>query len=185
MVRWQAKLGQTDEVEKAIIDFSKILRASFDNSAYIIQVKDELEFVISYCDIQKYFIKHLEVSIDVDETILDCMIPKLILISVIENSIVHGFSAHIRNPRIMISGRREGEFIEFRVNDNGNGIAPDKLSLLNNPSSSVVRVGIHNVRRRIELFCGDGGGLWISSPPDGGTEVLILIKENPENERIS
>ncbi len=95
-IKWLAKGCGTDpQAGDTIADLSsklaKILRRSISGAAFC-TLDDELDLIRNYCDIQAVrFDNKFEVSIESDPEIGECLIPKLIIQPVVENSIIHGF----------------------------------------------------------------------------------------------
>ena len=63
--------------------------------------------------------------------------------------------------------------------DNGKGFDTEKSKNEKNSQSKVRLggIGLKNVDHRIELLCGKGYGINITSVPDEGTEVRIKVRE--------
>ena len=62
--------------------------------------------------------------------ILQLYTVKLILQPLVENAIYHGIKESETPGLIAISGRRSGSVMELRVTDNGPGIPPERLAML-------------------------------------------------------
>ena len=103
----------------------------------------------------------------------------------IENAIFHGL---IDEENGNISGKieiyidRQGEEIVVRVKDNGSGIDPEKLALLQMPRlsfSSVERgknIGLSNIRGRLFFLYGQSDIMRIESSPGEGTSITLRFK---------
>jgi len=177
MIRWEATLGHIEQMQSIILDLSKILRVSMSNLDDVVFVRDELDYLRRYTNLQNYFYKNLDVEFAVEDDVLDCKIPKLILQPAIENCLVHGFCHHPLSPQIRISGNKEGAYLHFEVWDNGEGIQPEKMLSLNDPDNSNDRIGIYNIRKRL-ILCGDSQcGISFESTVGSGTKVIMRIKE--------
>lgn len=182
-VKWIGKANNVPEVATISSGLAKILRTSI-NSQQIVTLRQELELVKSYVDIQKIrFDDKFEFIMDIPDDIIKAKIPKLILQPVIENCIVHGFEDRT-NGKILISGYRDDDKLRLSVKDDGCGIEKEELIELNrfdhlgrkneedNPGNNI---GINNVNSIIQLHYGKEYGLLIESVPGKGTVVGYLL----------
>lgn len=59
-----------------------------------VKIKVEMEFVEAYLDLQKYrFGDRLNYELDIDENCENCRIPKLTVVTFVENACVHGIES--------------------------------------------------------------------------------------------
>ncbi|MNN82990.1 Histidine kinase-, DNA gyrase B-, and HSP90-like ATPase [compost metagenome] len=67
--------------------------------------------------------------------------------------------------------------IRFQVKDNGIGIDPDTLTLIQKGEKAGKGngFGLMNISERLSLYFGDAGKLWIGSMPEQGTLVTIEL----------
>ncbi len=78
--------------------------------------------------------------------------------------------------RIAITTRETANGSEIIVEDNGPGFElrdEDNELISQGPSENETRIGLNNVRERLQLMC--GGSLTASLRPEGGTVVTIFI----------
>ncbi|MBD2868037.1 sensor histidine kinase [Paenibacillus sp. IB182493] len=175
-----AKFGEVDKLQRMVLDLAKFYRLSLNEGRTVIPVKNELEQVGAYINIQKTkFGDGLQVLFDIDPAILRYETLKLILQPFVENALEHawyGEGIHIR-----IVGRLEEGRIVFQVIDDGVGIRPDTLRQLFDPAESLnVGYGIRNVDSRIRLHFGAEYGVSIASRPGIGTSVSLTIPAQPQ-----
>lgn len=157
------------------------------------------------------FGKRLDVAFDIEAEAEGCLSLRMILQPIVENCILHGFggaeetSARGSFPgrgRIGISARVEegdspaarapergvrvlaGRSLVIEVSDDGAGMDESRLASLFEDDArrnGLYRIGIANVRKRIELNFGEPYGLSIRSRPGEGTVVNYRL---PVMERI-
>ena len=146
-------------------------------------MSQELQHVESYLKIQKYRYKNqFSYHFQVDESCLVYYCNKITLQPIVENSIYHGLDM-IDEGRITIGICDHGEDILLYVEDNGVGMSSDKCSeILRREPGDKSGIGIKNVHDRIKIYFGDKYGLTITSEPDEGTRVEILIPKLTEDE---
>ena len=102
-----------------------LFRTGINAENMMIPVREELEHVNAYIGIQKIRFPDLfDVRTEVEESILDQPMLKLLLQPLVENAINHGIREGNEFGHLEILGRREGDLICFEVTDNGVGMAP-------------------------------------------------------------
>ncbi|HEY2493796.1 MAG TPA: sensor histidine kinase [Paenibacillus sp.] len=170
-----AKFGEVDKLQRMVLDLAKFYRLSLNEGRTVIPIKNELEQINAYINIQKTkFGDSLQVMFDVESDIIRFQTVKLILQPFIENALEHAWYGDRINIRII--GKLEGDLITFRIIDDGIGIHPEILRQLFDPAESLnVGFGIRNVDERIKLHFGPEYGVKIVSKRGMGTSVNITI----------
>ena len=98
-------------------------------------------------------------------------------------TINHGLDLMVDEGHIWVQVRQEGEDILFRVLDNGVGMSREQLSsILQHDPKDRTGIGIKNVNDRLKIYFGKQYGLHISSEPDVGTCVEILMPKIQEGD---
>jgi two-component system, sensor histidine kinase YesM len=184
-----AILSGNREITKMTTSLAKLLRLSLNNGKEFIKIRDELQHVKYYLNIQTIRYKNrFDTHFDVSETILDYDIVKLILQPLVENSIGHGFEAKKGKGHISITGCEEGDDIRLSVIDDGVGMdavildTVTKQLRLSAGFSEQRNIGIYNVNARIKLYYGEKYGLFIESRKNEGTRVDILLPKKKEDD---
>jgi len=181
-IKWLAKLNGVNEISVIASKLGNLLKNSINNQDDLVTVEESLNLIDSYLSIQKIRFKDkFEVEIDIDSSIMKCLVPKLVIQPIVENSIVHGIENKIDKGFVKITGRRENENIIFEISDDGIGISKQKLEELR---SSVVEesasesIALSNINNRIKLYYGDDYGIQIFSEEDKGTKVRLTMHAN-------
>ena len=150
------------------------------NQNNCIIIREELNALDVYLKIQTMRLSEDKFSytITCDETLKDKMILRMILQPLVENCFTHGFKQKNTDCKISISIEKYGnDRIKILVCDNGDGCPPQVVDLINRqllvPSSGLGKIGIHNIRKRLQLFDSEYS-LHIESSPNGTTVALIL-----------
>lgn len=180
-----AKRSNIPEIEKMICALASFFKHSLNNGNEFTTIRKELEHVISYVDIQKIrFGDAFNITIDVDEEIIDFPICKLILQPLVENCIVHAFEDISYTGQIRIRGYKDGNSIYILVSDNGLGANVTDVDTLNNyvnkefdPDEPIEKYGIHNVNQRIKLYYGPEYGLSYRENEKGGLTAIVHISD--------
>ena len=206
-IRSEAILAGMDSVAEMTEALATFFRYTISKVDHLVTLEDELANIENYYVIQQYrFGDRLSLSIEYDEEeeeemeALECLIPKLTLQPIVENSIYHGLEGKIGKGHLTIRIVRTSERLLITVSDDGLGMEQDKLDEMNRKMSkapledvqvnSEKRGGIAmvNVNNRIKLLFGEKYGLYFYSTPGVGTDVevsLPVITESTEKGRGS
>lgn len=180
-IKCLASIKKQSQIEELLDSLIKLLMASISKGGEFVSVYEEIDYIKNFALIQKYrFEDKFKIIFDISSEIQDCIVPKLILQPIIENSIVHGMDSEISFIEVKIEGRVEGEDIVFRIRDNGKGIDADKINMMlqvseNNNKNGFNGMGIKNVNERIKLYFGEQYGLYYLSNIENGTEVIMRL----------
>jgi two-component system sensor histidine kinase YesM len=161
---WLSEFRDNERIIALTKSLAAFFRLSLNSGKSVVSLRDEMEHVRQYLYIQKArYADKLSYSFDVDESLLDCMVPKIILQPIVENSIYHGIKPMDGVGHVSISAQQSGERLLIVVTDNGVGFDTQKAG----------GVGLKNVENRIRLYYGGGCGLSITSRPGAGTIVRL------------
>lgn len=168
-----------EKAKKIILKLSRLLRYSINNDGYKILLKDDINYIIDYLDLQHIrFNDRLRYKINIPEQLFQCFVPKLLIQPLIENAIKHGFK-HQEHLMIEVTGRVVAGDLILQVHDNGKGISPDKLKeireLMVRQENISEHIGLYNIHRQLKLLYGDTYGIHIESKDGMGTIVTIDI----------
>ena len=125
-----------------------------------VQIKQELEYVKYYLEIQEFrYENNLTYSIQMEKGVEEYYIPKLCIQLVVENAIVHGLEPKLGKGNVEVDIRKEDKHISICVNDNGIGFDMDGEVLLPLKAKEADkvhnRVGLNNVNNIIKLMYGN------------------------------
>ncbi len=168
---------------KLLAEFSNYLRRSFDIQENLLftSVENELELVKSYVVIeQARFGDRLTVKYNIDQNLLPCQIPPLVIQPLVENAVRHGLMNREEGGHIVVTARREESDMVIEVADDGIGIPADKLAGLLSTKQESGGVGLRNINRRLLNYYGEA--LNITSQEGQGTLAILRIPTTcPEN----
>lgn len=179
-IKWIAKLNGVDDIVLIVSQLGKLLKNSIRNEKETVTIAEEIGLVKSYLSIQKIrYSDKFDVSIQVDDDIMSCVVPKFIIQPLVENAIIHGIEDKVGKAHLTVKGRREDDKIVFEVEDDGVGIDEKKLqSIIDSKQEKIPdrdSIGITNVDKRIKLYYGEDYGLDISSQEHIGTVIRITM----------
>ena len=183
-IRFYVEMGKNEEAEDMLIDFSKILRKTLSRTEQFITLREEMETLRHYVNLQKArYRERVEVVFDVEESTLPALVPDFILQPIVENAIFYSLKedkvCHIRIKSYMDQGN-----LCVSVKDDGFGMDAEKISTVLNKDMNINKVGIKNVNERLKLNFGDVYGLKIISEEGRGTEVILVMPSTTERKRL-
>ena len=153
-------------------------------------LEEEVEAVENYIYILNVrFAGDIHFYKEVDESVLSCRVPSMILQPVVENAVNHGIRNIDWEGRIDLTVSGEENMIRIVVRDNGKGMSTEKIREIFSgdttsaeevlPSTDSTGIGLRNVIRRLELYYEQEGLTEIRSGGENqGTEVIIRIPWN-------
>ncbi|MDO5403691.1 MAG: histidine kinase [Eubacteriales bacterium] len=181
-ISWQAADQGAMEVCELAGLLGKFFRTSLNRGREHVTIGEEETQVESYLRIQKIRYKtKLDFEINIPEKIKKYYTVNLVLQPLVENAIYHGIKEVDRQGIIKISAQiQEEKTIVFIVEDNGYGIEPEKLAVLNDKLlqgevDSSTGYGIYNVNERVRLSYGEGYGLSLESEQNVYTKAVLKI----------
>lgn len=178
-MKWVAKANHIPEIATMAAGLAKILRTSISKRQFIC-LREELELVNCYVDIQKIrFNDKFSYSVEMEEGLEDCVIPKLIIQPIVENSVLHGLKeSEEGNIHVRITGKTGVLCIE--VTDDGCGAPDDLMEAINHRRQEqlVGHIGVSNVDTIIRLTYGEEYGIYMENRME--ISKLQRMVRNPE-----
>jgi two-component system sensor histidine kinase YesM len=178
---WSAEAGNQKQVVKMVGSLSDFFRTSLNKGKEIVTIKEELQHVRSYLEIQQIRYQDiLTYEIEAEDDIGGYKIPKITIQPIVENALYHGIKNKRGGGKITVSGKSEGDDIVITVHDDGQGMDFDRLmqvqnSLLSNDENDKAIYGLYNVNERIRLEFGEDYGIKIESIHGVGTTVTVRL----------
>lgn len=165
-------------VNTIINSLSDILTYSLAKTETPVTLRDEIEHIHKYVEIQKYrFIDSFFYYEEIDDDVLTHPFKRLLLQPLLENSISHGIRPSGRRGCVKIRIFKRQDYLSVSVIDNGIGISRENLAKLKDSLSSgtAARIGLDNVNKRLILTYGQQSALRITSKEHFGTCVSFHI----------
>jgi two-component system sensor histidine kinase YesM len=189
-IRMNAILADDYSVADLLVSLSRLLRYNISKSGTYVTFEEEINYVKDYIALMNTrYVAEISLHIDIDESLKNEKILRLILQPIIENSIKYGFAKRTQG-QISIVARMVNDDIIVKAKDDGLGIEPERIMDLNNAldsedaSSEKNSIGLENVNQRLKLRFGMGYGLSIESILNEGTTVnlrMACIREEVHN----
>lgn len=178
----EAILAGDNKVYRLITTLSSMLRYTIKGGNFA-DLSSELDHVRRYLTIQKArFGERLDYDLRADEELLDKFFPKLALLSLVENSIVHGMKGEVDKIHLSIECTVQNGVSTICVHDNGAGISNERLLELRKvfQTENVVfrqNIGLSNLASRLRLLYEGQAHVEIDSVqlPQRRTTIRIMI----------
>lgn len=183
MMNWMAIRSNQMEISKVTLALSTFYRTALSKGEDVVTVENCIQNMQAYLEIQlTMHDNNFTVDWDIDPTIKNEKMPKLLLQPVVENAIEHGIDEkEDGDKKLFLSFRGDGDDVEITVRDNGMGMPQEKAETL--VTYQAKGYGLKNVNDRIRLLYGEKYGIRIFSAPDEGTTVVMRFpKEGRKNE---
>ncbi|WP_172254407.1 sensor histidine kinase [Saccharibacillus deserti] len=182
-----AKLGRMDAVVAMSHSLSRYYRYTTRQERELVPLREEVEFVQHYLEIQKMRMSRLDYTVDLPSALLDLYVPPLMLQPLVENAVIHGIEPHAEAGMIRISGLLDAAgSVVLRVEDNGGGLEESERAKLDRrlaePMSEETGCGLWNVNQRLQLRGGREAGVRTEESELGGLTVLLKWNENAVKE---
>ncbi len=178
-------LCRTD-VEKArglLLELSAFFRSNLQGARQIlVPLEKELEHVHAYLSLeQARFPDKYHIDFRIEPKLKEIPIPPFTLQPLVENAIHHAFP-HVKNKgEIIIQAFVKDDMMHIVVEDNGKGMAGEKLVELGKRavnSSKGTGTALYNISERLEGIYKGQASLAIESEMGHGTQVKISIPLN-------
>lgn len=170
---------EPDIASKMVINLSTLLRYSISNTQEEVTIREDVAYTENYLSILKFrFNKRFHYSIDIAPEIEECIVPKLLIQPMIENSIKYGFAGR-EHLAVEINGYKEKDRLIMICSDDGAGMTPEMLAeiqqVLNSNVNHSSHTGLFNVNRRLQLKYGEEYGIHMESELDKGTTLKVTL----------
>ena len=167
-----------DTARQMIVKLSAILRRLLKKGDNFVALREELEFIDNYLDIEvvRFGRDKLRVVKEFDPASLDVVVPAMLIQPLVENSIKHGLAPKVTGGTIFLRSRLHDNMLVVEVEDAGVGIVEpgSEASEWNTPQRGA-GIGMANVRERLAVLYDAAARLEMESRTGAGTIVRIFI----------
>ncbi len=177
----EAILSGNKKIPPMINAIASMLRYSIKDGDFSL-LEQELKYVSDYLFLQQSrFDEHLEYELLIDEETRKITIPKISILTLVENSILHGMEEEVSQIRIWVETSLEDDLLKICVRDNGCGMNSEKLDALKSRLRESVEhrnetgIGLTNLYSRLTLLYNGLADMKIESTYLKGTSVTLLI----------
>jgi len=183
-----SQMHMYDEIQKMTMSISNYFRYIFQSGTNFVKLKDELEHIEIYMDIQKQrYHSAFQYYIELDSEVEDSDVPPLVLQTFIENIMKYAVSRdreidiHIRINKIVID---QEPTIYISISDTGPGFPQAVLHKLQNQEpldqSHGGHIGIANTIQRLDYLYRQRAKITFSNMEAGGARIEIWLPARKE-----
>ncbi|MGD8122580.1 LytS/YhcK type 5TM receptor domain-containing protein [Vibrio sp. TRT 2004] len=156
------------KARELIQHLSHFFRSNLKQDIETVTLKEELAHVNAYLTIEKArFTDRLEVTIDIEESLLSRKVPTFTLQPLVENAIKHGISNLLFGGVVRVYSQVEQEGYRIVVEDNSGSYSP--------PADDHLGLGMQIVDKRLTNKFGRASALTIEVEPDRLTRMSFII----------
>jgi two-component system, LytTR family, sensor kinase len=165
-----------DTARELIIKLATILRRLLHTTDAFVPLRDELEFIDNYLDIEvvRFGRDKLRVVKELDSGSLDVMVPSMLLQPLVENSIKHGLASKVEGGSIFLRSQLVDSSVVIEVEDDGVGMASAQVLDLTRGLGGN-GIGMANVAERLKVLYGDTARMTVDSHEGKGTLVRLRL----------
>jgi two-component system LytT family sensor kinase len=163
-----------DSARGVVLKLSNILRRLLRKHETFVPLREELQFIDDYLDIEvaRFGKDNLDIVKQIDDAALEAFVPSMLLQPMVENCLKHGLAPKLGGGKIELRTTNRDGRLRIEIADNGVGITEEKM-----PHVYVEGIGLSNVRERLRVLYGTDFHLDIESRPGEGTVIRIEIPE--------
>lgn len=185
-IRMHSIIKKEEETAGMIERLAVLERQNADWSSDFISIQEELKFIEAYLELQKYrFGDRLSYVITAEPETCGYCIPKLTLVTFVENACVHGAERKAAACHIYIRVYHKAGVLYLEVEDTGDGMEEEELQSLRKKmafcSIEMIKENLHfgmiNACLRLKLVTKGKAQIELDSEKGIGTCILIRIPD--------
>ena len=186
VINWEARIAGNDRVGAMIEALSTMLDAALDRDGRTqIPLRQELGYVDAYLYIIRERLgEGFRVHKEIDESLLERQVPRLILQPIVENAVEHDMTRN-GGGELWLRVYRQERLLLLEVEHEGRMTEDDREKIagqLRSSSEISGSVGIQNVNQRLKLIYGDEGSLSLDETGRGTILARICFPLAEEGE---
>lgn len=183
-IRMHSVLKKEFETADMVEKLALMQRQNVEWGNDFVTIHDEVRFVEAYLELQKYrFGNKLQYELDIAEACLAYKIPKLTLVTFVENACVHGMEKKTSSSWVFVRAFLQNGNLTIEIEDTGNGMSEAECQEILRDMKDVTigmlqegkRVGILNAALRLKMYTNNHVRFELESEKGTGTMVTIEI----------
>ena len=183
-IRMRSLLKKENETADMVEKLAIMQRQYVDWGNDSVQIEQELEFVQAYLSLQKYrFGDRLNYNLDIDPECTKIRIPKLTIVTFVENACVHGIESKASPGWIFVRVYQKDQQLWIEIEDTGRGMEQQKIQQIQNDMQNAdieimkerKSVGMLNACLRLRIQTKDHVCFSVDGEEGTGTWITIRI----------
>lgn len=183
-IRMHSILKGENETAEMVQRLAVMQRQNVEWHEDAVKIEDEEELIDTYLQLQSYrFGDRISYNIEIDDDCKDILIPKLTLVTFVENACIHGIESKATQGWIFVRVYKTDTDLMIEVEDTGDGLEEkeaEKLQkLMNTVTIDAIKktrhVGSLNACLRIKMMFKDRAKFMIETEKGIGTSIIISI----------
>lgn len=183
-IRMHSILKKEYETADMVGKLAIMMRQNVDWNDDLIDIEKEMEFVDAYLGLQKYrFGDRLSYELEIEEECSKYKIPRLTLVTFVENACVHGIESKMSGGWVFVRVYRKTTAICLEIEDTGAGMSEQMMEEMNNRMKNASiemlkgngRVGMVNACIRLKILTDERVQFILDGEKGMGTMMQIII----------
>ena len=181
-IQWKEQEHNSEEVQDMLRNLSSYYKLVLNKGEDSIFLGKEVELCRLYVSLlNKRFENSIQLILEVEESVKSCLLPKITIQPLVENSVYHGIRETASQKGIIkIKAWQKDELLFITVSDDGvgfivNGEQEEFLKNIESPHDKGSHYGIKSVEERLCLYFGVKQAMALHSIPGLGTTIEICI----------
>lgn len=178
-IKWMCLIEGNHNAADCITMLCGIISPMFKSNAPVCTLREELDMIDLYISIMNMRLDdRIRYEKQVDESLQDAKILRLIIQPLVENAITHGFEKSEGLGLIKLSVFKQNDAMVICVSDNGSGMSDDDIEQLNQRmrnGKDSSGIGLMNTNRRLRLQYGAGYGVHVKRGDMHGLQVTLTL----------
>lgn len=183
-IRMHSVIKKEEETARMVEKLAIMQRQNVQWGNDSVTVEDEIKFVEAYLELQKYrFGNKLMYEISVDDDCSQLRIPRITLVTFVENACVHGMEKKTSSSWVFVRVSKDDRDMILEIEDTGcgfpEGYCREMLETLRNANIEMLQgrkgIGILNAALRLKMYSNDKVVFDIESEVGVGTLVSIRV----------
>lgn len=181
------QVGRVEDAQKMCMATIRYLRYLFSAGMDEVQVSEAIGHVEDYFEIMKLrYPGEVEVDLYVEEEAENCVLPPLMIQTLVENSFKYGKLAGKKlEISVTVEVLPESGSLCINVSDNGRGYPEEYVEIWAQgkelDQADGTHIGIANIRARLQYAYGSHAGMQLYNSPMGGAAAEIRIPMKNRN----
>lgn len=172
-----------EEIYEAVQSLGEFYRYFLNRGEDTVPLETEIAAVEAYLKIQKYrYGEILDEEYEIEPGCGECLVPKLILQPLVENSLYHGIRPKGEKGKIIIRASRQDALLVLTVYDTGIGMPPEKIEKLRQPDGR--GFGLRKTLERLKTIYGQEKTYEINSEEGVFCEIKLFVPFEKDREHV-